>query len=168
MDDNNSGDLNMEEFVKGIRDTGLDITDEDAENLFKQFDKDESGAIKYDEFLRAVRGASGTRFHQENIIERHHFDGVGLLFLERGDLLGSRTDLHVQIGIMTGQIYPDVILKQHVHLFRATMGAEFVFMDDNVCSPHENIVNECLQSEDVFRMDWTVFSPDLNPVEHVY
>ncbi|GFX06948.1 transposable element Tc3 transposase [Trichonephila clavipes] len=113
-------------------------------------------------------GASGTRFHQENIIERHHFDGVGLLFLERGDLLGSRTDLHVQIGIMTGQIYPDFILKQHVRLFRATMGAEFVFMDDNVCSPHENIVNECLQSEDVFRMDWTVFSPDLNPVEHVY
>ncbi|GFU43131.1 calcyphosin-like protein [Nephila pilipes] len=55
MDDNNSGDLNMEEFVKGIRDTGLDISDEDAENLFKQFDKDDSGTIKYDEFLRAVR-----------------------------------------------------------------------------------------------------------------
>ncbi|GIY84788.1 calcyphosin-like protein [Caerostris darwini] len=55
MDDNNSGDLNLEEFVKGIRDTGLDISDEDAEKLFKQFDKDESGSLKYDEFLRAVR-----------------------------------------------------------------------------------------------------------------
>lgn len=55
MDDNHSGDLNQEEFVKGIRDTGLDISDEDAEKLFKQFDKDESGSVKYEEFLRAVR-----------------------------------------------------------------------------------------------------------------
>ncbi|CAL1295441.1 unnamed protein product [Larinioides sclopetarius] len=55
MDDNNSGDLNLEEFVKGIRDTGLNITDEDAEKLFKHFDKDDSGALKYEEFLRAVR-----------------------------------------------------------------------------------------------------------------
>ncbi|GFX06949.1 hypothetical protein TNCV_1202641 [Trichonephila clavipes] len=66
MDDNNSGDLNMEEFVKGIRDTGLDITDEDAENLFKQFDKDESGAIKYDEFLRAVRNVTSPHKRPSN------------------------------------------------------------------------------------------------------
>ncbi|XP_042898062.1 calcyphosin-like protein [Parasteatoda tepidariorum] len=55
MDDNNSGDLNTEEFVKGIRDTGLQITDEDAEKLFQQFDKDGSGTVHYEEFLRAVR-----------------------------------------------------------------------------------------------------------------
>lgn len=55
MDDNHSGDLNLEEFVKGIRDTGLDINDEDAEKLFKDFDKDDSGTLKYEEFLRAVR-----------------------------------------------------------------------------------------------------------------
>ncbi|GBL93281.1 Calcyphosin-like protein [Araneus ventricosus] len=55
MDDNHSGDLNLEEFVKGIRDSGLNITDEEAESLFKHFDKDDSGTLKYDEFLRAVR-----------------------------------------------------------------------------------------------------------------
>ncbi|XP_055948489.1 calcyphosin-like protein [Argiope bruennichi] len=55
MDDNHSGDLNFEEFVKGIRDTGLNVTDEEAEQIFKHFDKDDSGTLKYDEFLRAVR-----------------------------------------------------------------------------------------------------------------
>lgn len=55
MDDNNSGDLSHEEFTKGIRDSGLPVTDEEAEALFQKFDADGSGSIKYDEFLRAVR-----------------------------------------------------------------------------------------------------------------
>ncbi|GFU66614.1 uncharacterized protein TNCV_3335951 [Trichonephila clavipes] len=32
---------------------------------------------------------------------------------------------------MTGHIYRDVILKEHIRLFRGAMGAEFLFMDDN-------------------------------------
>ncbi|GFW21868.1 transposable element Tcb1 transposase [Trichonephila clavipes] len=66
----------------------------------------------------------------------------------------SRTDLHVQSVTMTGHIYRDVILEQHVRLFRGTMGAEFLFMDDNARLHRANIVDECLQSEDITRMDW--------------
>ncbi|GFU96573.1 transposable element Tcb2 transposase [Trichonephila clavipes] len=38
------------------------------------------------------------------------------------------------------------------------MGAEFLFMDDNARPHCANIVNECLQSEDITRMDWPAFS----------
>ncbi|GFU28029.1 DDE_3 domain-containing protein [Trichonephila clavipes] len=65
----------------------------------------------------------------------------------------SRTDLHVQSVTMTGHIYRDVILEQHVRLFRGAMGAEFLFMDDNAHPHRANIVDECLQSEDITRMD---------------
>ncbi|GFW32609.1 transposable element Tcb1 transposase [Trichonephila clavipes] len=68
---------------------------------------------------------------------------------------------------MTGHVYRDVILEQHVQLFRGAMGAEFLFMDDNSRPHHANILDECLQSEDITRMYWAAYSLDLNPIEHV-
>ncbi|GFY28840.1 transposable element Tcb1 transposase [Trichonephila clavipes] len=66
----------------------------------------------------------------------------------------SRTDLHVQSVTVTGHIYRDVILEQHVRMFRGTMGAEFLFMDDNARPHRAKIVDDCLLSEDITRMDW--------------
>ncbi|GFT89766.1 transposable element Tcb1 transposase [Trichonephila clavipes] len=96
--------------------------------------------------------APGTRYHQENTIERHRYGGAGWL-VWGGTILGSRTNLHVQNVTMTGRIYRDVILEQHVRLFQGIMGAEFLFMDDNTRPHRENIIDECLQLEDIIRMD---------------
>ncbi|GFW53618.1 transposable element Tcb1 transposase [Trichonephila clavipes] len=54
--------------------------------------------------------APGTRYHQENTIERHRYCGAGRL-VWGGIILGSRTDLHVQSVTMAGLIYRNVILE---------------------------------------------------------
>ncbi|GFU86850.1 transposable element Tc3 transposase [Trichonephila clavipes] len=85
----------------------------------------------------------GTRNHQEKTIERHRYGGAGWL-VWGGIILGSKTDLHIQSVTMTGHIYGDVILEQHVRLFRGAIGAEFLFMDENALPHRPNIVDECL------------------------
>ncbi|GFX29149.1 transposable element Tcb1 transposase [Trichonephila clavipes] len=109
-------------------------------------------SLQSDSCRTLIWRASGTRYHQENIIERHRYGGAGWL-VWGGIILGSRTDLHVQSVTMTCHIYRDVILEQHVRLFPGAMGAEFLFMDDNARPHRANIVNECLQSEYITRMD---------------
>ncbi|GFV27472.1 transposable element Tcb1 transposase [Trichonephila clavipes] len=126
-------------------------------------------SLQFDSRQTLIWRALCTRYHQENTIEQHRYGGAGWL-VWGGIILGSRTDLHVQSVTMTGHIYRGVILEQHVRLFWGTMGAEFLLMDDKNKQrlQRANIVDECLQSEDINRMDWSAFSPDLNPIEPVW
>ncbi|GFY26738.1 transposable element Tcb1 transposase [Trichonephila clavipes] len=108
----------------------------------------------------------GTRYRQENIIERHRYGGAGWL-VWGGIILGSRTDLNVQSLTMTGHIYRYVIQEKHVRLFWGAIDAEFLFMDDNARPHRANIVDDYLQSEDITRRDWPAYSPDFNPKDIV-
>ncbi|GFW26129.1 transposable element Tc3 transposase [Trichonephila clavipes] len=86
-----------------------------------------------------------TRNHQENTIEN---DTVTVV---QGGSFGKNYSwlpnlyLHVQSVTMTGHIYKDFILEQHVRWFRGAMDAEFLFMDDNARPHRANILDECLQ-----------------------
>mmetsp|Transcript_22354 Transcript_22354/g.16832 ORF Transcript_22354/g.16832 Transcript_22354/m.16832 type:complete len:127 (-) Transcript_22354:226-606(-) len=56
MDDDHSHDLDDMEFKKAIKDFRVTVHDKDIDRLFNIFDRDRSGKISYDEFLRTVRG----------------------------------------------------------------------------------------------------------------
>ncbi|GFU49870.1 transposable element Tc3 transposase [Trichonephila clavipes] len=70
-------------------------------------------SLQSDSRRTLIWGAPGTQYHQENTTERHRYGGAGCL-VWGGIIICSRTDLHVQIVTMTGHIYRDVILEQHV------------------------------------------------------
>lgn len=56
MDDDRSGQLDMNEFKKAIKDFRVGLNEQEIQAVFSQFDRDGSGAIDYDEFVRGVRG----------------------------------------------------------------------------------------------------------------
>ncbi|GFX45495.1 transposable element Tc1 transposase [Trichonephila clavipes] len=84
-------------------------------------------------------------------------------------MLNGRTELHIfDRGSVIGDRYCEEVLLLHVRLFRGAIGPDFVFMDDNA-RPHRTLaVEELLESEDITRMDWPAYSPDLKPIEHVW
>ncbi|GFT92910.1 transposable element Tcb2 transposase [Trichonephila clavipes] len=109
----------------------------------------------------------GTRFYTSNIKERHHYGGPGVL-VWGGIMLNGRTELHIfDKGSVIGERYCEEVILPHVRLFRGAFGPYFIFMDDNA-RPHRTLaVEKLLESEDISRMDWPAYSPDLNPIEHV-
>ncbi|GFV39530.1 HTH_Tnp_Tc3_2 domain-containing protein [Trichonephila clavipes] len=91
------------------------------------FSNESRFSLQSDSRWTLIWTAPGTRYHQENTIERYRYGGAG--WLVWGEIiLGSGTDQHVQSVTIRGHISRDVILEQHVRLFRDAMGAEFLFI----------------------------------------
>ncbi|GFU27649.1 transposable element Tcb2 transposase [Trichonephila clavipes] len=84
-------------------------------------------------------------------------------------MLNGQTELHIfDRGSVTGDRYCEEVLLPHMRLFRGAIGPDFIFMDDNA-RPHRDLaVEELLESEDITRLDWPAYSPDLIPIEHVW
>jgi Ca2+-binding EF-hand superfamily protein len=55
IDDNGDKSLSLEEFTKGLADSGVEVDDSEAEEIFNQFDTDGSGSINMTEFIIGIR-----------------------------------------------------------------------------------------------------------------
>ncbi|GFX43393.1 transposable element Tc1 transposase [Trichonephila clavipes] len=110
----------------------------------------------------------GTRFYTDNIKERHHYGGTGVL-VWAGIMLNWRTELQIfNRGSLIGDRYCEEVLLLLVRLFRGAIGPDFIFMDDNTRPPRTLAVEELLENEDITRMDLPAHSPYLNPLELVW
>lgn len=59
MDDNENKTLDFKEFKKGLHDYGIDLSGDELLNVFKTFDRDDSGSIDFEEFLETLRVRNG-------------------------------------------------------------------------------------------------------------
>ncbi|KAJ1405514.1 hypothetical protein B484DRAFT_314002, partial [Ochromonadaceae sp. CCMP2298] len=130
MDDDESGTLDMPEFVKGMKECKVcDLGDKALKHLFRFFDKDDSGCISYDEFLVGVRGVLSARRLSLvqmafRVLDR---DGSGLV--EMGDIK----------GVYNASSHPDVVMEKRTE---------------------EEILQEFMQSFQVGKNKDAVITPD--------
>ncbi|KFM69745.1 Transposable element Tcb2 transposase, partial [Stegodyphus mimosarum] len=93
------------------------------------------------------------------IREKDHCGG-GSVMVWAGIMLDSRTPMHVfNKGFLIAMRYIERDLRALCLTFQATVGPEFLLMNDN--TPPQ-LVDNYLQSEDIQCIDWSVRPSDLN------
>lgn len=55
MDLNGNRSLDVDDFRWGLKDYGISISKEEAQQVLDHFDRDRNGVVDYNEFLRAMR-----------------------------------------------------------------------------------------------------------------
>lgn len=55
LDNNGNRQLDLKELQWGLGDFGISLDEEQAKTILQHFDRDRSGSVNYDEFLRAIR-----------------------------------------------------------------------------------------------------------------
>lgn len=71
MDEDGNKQLSYEEFLTGLREAGMEITDDEAKEMFQEFDTDNSGGVNLEEFFVAIRVRSplwSLHIHVQNTI----------------------------------------------------------------------------------------------------
>lgn len=56
LDNNGNRQLDIKEIQYGLADFGIDLNEERAQVVLNAFDRDRSGTVDYNEFLRVLRG----------------------------------------------------------------------------------------------------------------
>ena len=56
LDNNRNRQLDLNELMWGLKDFGVALDEEQAKTILAFFDRDRSGTVNFDEFLRALRG----------------------------------------------------------------------------------------------------------------
>jgi Ca2+-binding EF-hand superfamily protein/6,7-dimethyl-8-ribityllumazine synthase len=116
IDDDGSGELDLQEFKKAIAEHAMDWNDEDVESVFNYFDEDGGGTIGYDEFLLGVRGELNERRQQLVLMAFQVIDKDGSGILDMDDIKDVY-DASKHPDVISGKRKEAAILKEFLDTF---------------------------------------------------
>ena len=116
MDDNGDKKLDKNDLLYGLKDFGLDLSAEELNEFITLADTDASGALSYNEFICAIRGAMNEK--RKAICDQAYakFDADGNGQVTIADIKGVyNADHHPKV--QSGEMTPDQVFAEFLTSF---------------------------------------------------
>lgn len=149
LDDNRNRQLEPKELQDGLKDFGIFIDDEAAHCVLKHFDRDGSGTVDFNEFLRAIRGdLNETRIALiRKAYDKLDVNGDGTVTL---DDVAKLYDVSQHPDVITGKLSPAEAYRQFMSLWD-TQVADGIVTFDEFCDYFRD-VSASIDSDEYFRV----------------
>ena len=80
----------------------------------------------------------------------------------------GKSEIRVLDQNVTGHLYLDILQNNLVPDARQHYGNNWILVDDNARPHRANVVQEYLDEQQITRLDWPPYSPDMNVIEHMW
>ena len=116
LDEDNSQTIDFASFKKTSIDFKFGLSEENLQNLFFFFDKEEKGRIDYDEFIRVIRGQMSNARKElvEKIFENLEPDKEGIVSLDK---LSEIFNPEAHPDVLAGLRKPDDVYNEFMETF---------------------------------------------------
>ena len=121
--------VDSQEFYVGLTESGVDITQDEANQLLTFFDKDGDGHVNFDEFLVGIRGKPNEK--RQAMVDKAFlkFDKDGSGYIDRNDLHGVY-DVSMHPKFQTGEMTEDEIFNEFLANFNDRDGDGKIVKDE--------------------------------------